>query len=788
MKKLIIIFLSLFCYTSIWAQNSIKGRVLQQDHTPLDYAEVQLIQNDDKLIKQSFSSETGTFSLENIAKGKYILKVLYLGEVLNSQPIDLNQDLVLKDILIESNKQLEEIVLKSEKKLIERKVDRLVFNTANSISSQGMDAIETLANTPMIKVQNDKISIVGKSSVTIMINEKIVHLSGEALANYLKTLRSDDIEKIEVITTPPAKYEASGNSGLINIVLKKNRRQGLYGSIGSSFSYNNKRNIGANGNINYQKNKWNLSLKANNYDGRNKNKNGYSYTGVTNGLENNGELTGKYKQKSVDFTVNYQVTDLALIGASYNYTSSKNDYTKYSQIEYFTVPRVMNDSVLTSLNYTDNPTSYHTLNVFYDQKLDTLGNKLAFGVNYFNNSPDNTNYINDYNATNAILNQLINQSALNYNVWSANIDLNYDLKWINLETGAKYTNFDNKSKVYFYTFENEQKVYDPTKSNKFNYSEDNYAAYLSLSKKLSDKWEVKAGMRFEQTKIEGKLQNDNSQFTKSYNKWFPTAYLTYTPSDDHALSFNYSKRINRPNSSILNPFKYYGNTYSYTTGNPNLAPSFTDNYELSYIFNGALSLTLNYYHVSNSFDVLSVFENGYFTESWYNMLNSDNYGFDISYSNKILPWWETNTGADYYFSSPYYSKDSTLKGMQGSTFAYYSQNTFNINEAKTVKVFLNWYHMLPNKEDNSRYNAYKTLSTGMKLNLLDKKLNLNLTLSDIFNTGKSSGTMYYTDNTQTFYNEWSSRRVSISATYNFGNNKNKKVIQEANFEDKSRSQ
>lgn len=165
----------------------------------------------------------------------------------------------------------------------------------------------------------------------------------------------------------------------------------------------------------------------------------------------------------------------------------------------------------------------------------------------------------------------------------------------------------------------------------------------------------------------------------------------------------------------------------------------------------------------------------------------ESYGLDISYSNKIVSWWETNTGLNTYYSNSVYKTNTTQVAQNGVTFSYYSQNTFNLNEAKTLKVLLNWYHQLPNRQDNSRYSDYQALSTGIKLALLDKKLNINMTLSDVFNTGRSKGTMHYTTNTQTFDNTWNSRRLSLSASYTFGNNKNQKQIKEASFEDKERS-
>lgn len=295
-------------------------------------------------------------------------------------------------------------------------------------------------------------------------------------------------------------------------------------------------------------------------------------------------------------------------------------------------------------------------------------------------------------------------------------------------------------------------------------------------------------MRFEQTEVEGHLLETDETFKKSYGKWFPTAYISYDPNENHSFNFNYSKRINRPYSGILNPFRYYANSYSYNSGNPELDPSFTDNFELNYLFHGSLSVGLNYYHITNSFDQYSTLIDDVFISTYYNMLNSDNYGLSVSYSDKITGWWQTSTGADMNYSSSYYrNKIANQIPQNGVYFSYYSQNTFTINTAKTLHVFLNWYHQVPHKSDNTKYGSYSALTTGIKASLLNKKLNVNVTLYDIFNTGKSNGTSYFRDNVQTFTNSWNSRRLTIGATYTFGDSSNKKSIKEANFEDKSRS-
>lgn len=790
MKKKITLFITFFCGIALLhAQNTVKGRVLNKDKQPIDFAELHLVkESNDQLAQQSFTAETGEFTLTNIPTEQYKLNIHYLGQLLYTKNIHIDKTIDLGDIIAESSTELGEIVVQAEKKLVERKADRLVFNTANSIASQGMDAVEALTNTPLVKVQNDKISIVGKSSVTIMINDKIVHLQGDALTNYLKTLRSDDIEKIEVITNPPSKYEASGNSGLINIVLKKNKSLGLYGSVSSSYSYNNHNWYSLNGSLNYQKKKWNVMLKANGGDGKYSNENTYTFKNDTRILDSYANPTGSYTSGGINLTTNYQLSDKEVIGATYDLSKYKNDNTNPNTSKYIALPEQKTDSIIKSITEATNNNIYHTANLFYDRNLDTLGSKLSLGVNYFSNIPDGATDMNEYDPQHNLRNSTYYTNDLKYQVWSGTADVSYKLPWIDLEFGGKYSNYDNKSKVFYYNRINENLIYDGSRSNRFNYKEDNFAAYVSVHKKLSDQWSVKGGMRFEQTEVEGHLLETDETFKKSYGKWFPTAYISYDPNENHSFNFNYSKRINRPYSGILNPFRYYANSYSYNSGNPELDPSFTDNFELNYLFHGSLSVGLNYYHITNSFDQYSTLIDDVFISTYYNMLNSDNYGLSVSYSDKITGWWQTSTGADMNYSSSYYrNKIANQIPQNGVYFSYYSQNTFTMNTAKTLHVFLNWYHQVPHKSDNTKYGSYSALTTGIKASLLNKKLNVNVTLYDIFNTGKSNGTSYFRDNVQTFTNSWNSRRLTIGATYTFGDSSNKKSIKEANFEDKSRS-
>ena len=266
-------FLSLcFCFLSISKvcaqQITISGIVQDNNRQPVEYAEIILYRNvDSTKMQRALSDSIGRFVITAL-KGEYKLKIYQMGRVYFSQDISISQQTNLGIITIENtSKQLSEVVITSKKRLIERKIDRLVFNVENSVASQGMDATETLGNTPMVKVdRNTGVSIVGKSSVSVMINERMVNLSGNELVNYLQSLRSDNIAKIEVITTPPAKYEAQGNSGIINIVLKKNPNLGWSGNLSSTYVQKSLNGFLNNYVLNYQSSKLSVSLKLRQYN------------------------------------------------------------------------------------------------------------------------------------------------------------------------------------------------------------------------------------------------------------------------------------------------------------------------------------------------------------------------------------------------------------------------------------------------------------------------------------------------------------------------------------------
>jgi hypothetical protein len=238
----------------LFSQVKITGNIIDKENKPIEFAEVLLLTKDSVAVKNQFSDEQGNFSIAT-KQGKYILHIKNFQGLLYRNNIDLNNDLNLGIIKVDNINKLSDFVVTAQKKLIERKVDRLVFNVENSISATGGDAIDALKVTPSIRVQNDQISMVGKSGMSLMVDDRLIQLSGDDLINFLKSIKSNDIKSIEVITTPPAKYEAEGNSGIVNIKLKKAKKDSFSGNIQPSYTQAKYALGSISGGVNYQKDK-----------------------------------------------------------------------------------------------------------------------------------------------------------------------------------------------------------------------------------------------------------------------------------------------------------------------------------------------------------------------------------------------------------------------------------------------------------------------------------------------------------------------------------------------------
>ena len=786
MTRIFIVLMVLFA-SLLYSQN-VEGNVISKDKKPISYAEIILKKETVKF--STIADEKGFYTLQVSQNGEYSLEVMDDGETVFSDIIKVEGN-TIRNIQIDlskalsNEKKLDGVTVIAKKKIVERRVDRLIFNVENSIASQGLNGLEALAKTPMVRASEKSISIAGKSGVAVMINDRLLNLSGEDLVNYLKNLRSNDIQKIEVITTPPSKYEAQGKSGLINIILKKNTNLGWNVSLQSSLNnlYWNQPTVSQSYGmtVNYQSKK--LSITANFTDNNYywKARNSEYSTGNNSFWNTDTYFFNNLKNKSTDAKLEYKLSEKSTIGGSYNYFfgNPKESYNNASSVKDELGERFFTSEAL-ALNHRNN----HYATMFYEVKLDSLGSKFSISGNLISNNANADDY---YETFSDVVTTTYINPINHYRIYSGQADLEKNFSKVKTESGIKFTKLKNDSFFNYYDVNDGILVRNPEQNNDFFYDENNYAAYISGNYDISKKWSGKGGLRYEFTQLTGVSPNENLTTKSHYGKFFPTLYISYKPNENNAFSLNYSKRINRPSFRDLNPFRYISSAYEYSSGNPYLQPSFTDNVELSYVLKNNFTATAFYNYSKNEWSRLQRFEGGMKYAIATNFFNQIQTGISLSYNYSKKSWLESNivVNAFYVTSRTFVDDVVTMPGSYGSDFNV--DNTFFLNQSKTFSLMVGVWGNVPYKEGNASYSGVASVYSGLKLNLMEKKLFINLLMNDVLNTEREKSQQYYQNFSTASYYKLKSRNLSLSVTYKFGNNDVKGAIKQMNFDEKNRA-
>lgn len=760
----------------------VKGRVVDINHQSIAFANVMIKQlATDQLIQVAQTDTGGYFRLTATAQGDYLIRIsevskdslslaLALGDIRTVQLPDI--------ILVESTRQLKQITITSARPVLERKADRWIFNLNNTIMANGSSLFEALQVAPFLKVSENGVSMVGKGGIGVMVNEKIIYLSGTDLINYLKTLRSESVEKIEIITNPPAKYEAQGNAGLINIVLKKNESLGWRGSISSSLvqrtysSYNN--NLA----LFYRSERVSSSFTFNQSNYRSVIKESNDIIDRPNPILGRGRRVTTTPGVQASLSVDFKLDRNNHIGLIYNVSDSKSLTALNNKTSYRTGNTI--DSVLNTTARIARPLFTQTLNTYHDLKIDTAGKKLSSAVSFFTNKPGIRNdFVSESENTYA---SVRNNSVSRYNIWSIQSDLTLPYKWATVETGVKFANFKNGADIAYYNYFHEKFLLDNTRSNEFNYTENNLASYVSMESELSKKWTAKAGLRYEYTTMDGYSPTLQQRSKRSYGALFPTAYLLYKASGNDVISLNYSRRINRPGLNFLNPFAFYSNIYSYSVGNPLLLPSYSNNLEISYLYKGVFSFTAFAQRSRDIFSSITTVNGPSVISRIENYLSQDNLGAYLSFNRAPFSWWDNSTSASFFFASSK-SKIEDIPTQNGTSTSFSVNNSFKATP--NLSFYLNYSQNLPSTGGNVYTYSQSNLTIGTRLKLL----NSNLILSSSFFIG--SVTKYeirFSDFVQRVKTDYDYKTFNLGITYLFGRSKVSGNSRNVLFDEKRRAQ
>lgn len=776
MKKanlLIFLLLPLFCLAQ--ASFKLKGKITNET-IPLEWADVSISNSEGKIIDGSTSKQDGSFEI-NLKIGSYKIGITLLEFTDYEKEFTIENDTDLGTIILkESATNLNEVIIQSKKKTIEQKTDRLVYNLENNVTTVGGDALSAINKAPGVVVQNNTINILGKGTSRVMIDGRMIELVGEELNNFLKSISASDIKNIEIISNPPAKYDAEGTGGLINIIMKKGVRDSWKNTTTVSYDQNKYSIYTLRDNFFYNKNKFRFSTSINAKTG---------YLNATDdlkmyfpdGLSHMKSVTKvKTENLSGKLALDYDLSERTTIGFQYLNDRNNPDFKSDIRIENYNTQNEL-DNVTLNNSFTDKGSKNQTYNAHLITKLDSLKRKLSFDLDYFNySSKFDRNFVAN-NFTPEMTFVDINQSGRNISNqdidnWSFKADMEHPLQALNLSYGAKMSFTNSVSDVLYFNTITGTLELDSNQSNRFKYTENNQAIYVNADKKLNEKWNFQMGLRLENTQTNGFSETMNQQTENNYLKLFPTFYASYKKNENNTFSLNYGKRINRPRFDLLNPFRIYINSNSYSEGNPFLRPSFSDNFELAHSYKEILRTSVFVNAITNGYGVLftSNPESNTQIVTRENYFKNLNYGIGESYSASFADWWSSENSLYFLGAKTEFIKDINATPSNSLQIDFSTNNTFLLG--KTTKLQIDFTYTTPFKSGLYKVGYASSFDIGFKQDLFNKTMQIAFLANDIFNTSYLKDFTSVINGVKQVYEEKQSNRFArLSVVYNFGNKK-----------------
>ena len=773
----------------------VSGKVKDANGKNIQSATVSLLKSkDSSVVKFSVTDKNGGFEINDVKDGSYLVAVSSVGYNKSfSKIFEIRQaGILLPDLVINAqSRDLGNVTVTAKKPFIETKIDKTVVNVDASPTSAGSTALEVLEKSPGITVDNNgNISLKGKDGVIVMMDGKQTYLSPADLANMLKNMPASALDQIEIMTNPSAKYDASGNAGIINIKTKKGRASGFNGSImvgGTVSIYQGDGNVyltpkSQNSfNFNYRKNKINFfgNYNPNVFNGRN-------ILDLNRKLiDNNGDLKGYVDQVThFKFGNNNHTLKLGL-----DYYADKNNvfgvvasgfiFNGHPTPVTVTETKDANDQLENRMiSTTNNKIGFNnfTANLNWKHSFDTAGQELTADLDYvlysnISNMTLTTDFYNPGGVSTAPSLVLQGHLPSGINIYSFKSDYSKPFKNGTFEAGIKSSYVTNDNKVDYQRQLSDKSWVGDSRSNHFIYDENINAAYVNLNKKIN-KWSFQAGLRVENTIAKGHQLTNDSSFTRNFTDLFPTAFISYDINKNNQISFNYGRRINRPNYQDLNPFTYFLDTLTYRVGNPYLLPQFTHKFELSYSLKNKYIATLNY---SNTSDVISqVFRQDIEKKITYNTSENvatfKNIGLSLTIPVTVTKWWNLNFFTNIYNNHYIGVYNGSPLDLSYSTFMINMTNSFTISKAKGLSGELSGFYRYKNVDQLSVIQPFGQFSIGLQKNVLEGKGTVRLNIRDPFAWQKFNGLTEYDHIYVHFFARPDLRQVTATFTYRFGKN------------------
>ena len=798
MKKLIAILTlsaGLLGFTGISAQTVISGTVtgiLDGSGKPVEAASVSLLRaKDSSIVKLSVSDKTGHFELETGKPGKFLVLVQASGFAkYYSETVELTEANPASDLKIihlqPLSKELAAVTVSSSKPLIEQKIDRTIVNVEASISNTGSTAMEVLEKSPGISVDKDgNISLKGKQGVQVFIDGRPTYLSGQDLATMLQNMQSSQLDQIEIMTNPPAKYDAAGSAGVINIKTKKNKQLGYNGSVTGSYGQGVYAKTNESANMNYRNGAFNLfgNISYAHNEGFQKLTIQRKFTdsatkAVLSNYNQVNDLHNNDKPWSGKFGMDYFASKKTTLGFVVNGGNNQQLFTSNSAINIADANNIA-QSQTRSVSLNNQFWNNFSTNLNMRHVIDTTGSEITADLDYISyHSGNNQSLTNQYYTPTGLPlpaspnDTLLGNLPQRIDIYSAKVDYVKPLKHgAKFEAGLKSSFVKTDNNAVYDSVKNTILVQDLGRSNHFVYQENINAAYVNYSRPLSKKLSGQLGLRLEHTHSNGNQITSDIQFTRDYVQLFPTLYLQYQLSDKHSFVLDYGRRVGRPDYGDMNPFVTFLDKYTYEQGNPNLQPQISNNIELTHTYNNFLTTTFNYTRTTDI--IQDVFEQDAAKNQTYvkksNIANQHQLGISVNAAVPITKWWSSNIYANVYHNE--------FSGIVNGEFVTVAATTGMFNAMEQFKFKNGWaaemsgFYRTPGIEGIIKIGDFGALNLGASKQVLKNKGTIKLGIRDALWSQRISAVSKVSNIDAQFQQYRDSRVINLSFTYRFSKGK-----------------
>jgi len=773
------IFTFLISGTTFSQQYVMQGRVVDESNIGIEAVTFDVFREDSIITHyaQQLTDSLGSFSI-SVEAGTYRFQIRYLGNKFFDRRIIIDRDSVFADIVIDASavNELAGVDVVARRKIVEQLSDRLVFHVDNVPSLVGRDIVEALQITPHIHISNNVISIAGKKGIRLMLNDRLLPLSGDDIYEYLKNLSSDDVKSIEVIANPPAKYSAEGINGLINIVTKQQLKDSWNARLFGGYEQHtySQGNIGTS--TNFKHGKWELNGTARYRKG--------SIRAIETG--NYYYPIGEWQDKTIrkdnieniylNYATVFRINEQLETGILYEYSNQQPQEYEFERTEIFSLQELL-DSLIEGQGHKKNKIHNQSLSYYFVYDIDTFGRKLSFDADFFQyNAINNRNYfyelffpdmqpvLNSYTKGRSFSDQRIKN-------YSFNLNMEHPFESISFEYGGRISGIETKNVFEQYDILGNIEMLDNTQSNEFHYKEQTLAFFVSTDIEFGDVY-GQIGLRYENTHTVSFSQTLNKTNKRNYYKLFPTINIGYDIDEENSFSLYYGNRINRPSYHALNPFRWVSDMYSYAEGNPNLQPAFSDNFEISHNFEGnVLGINSNIYYTSilDGIGQLTIIEDTIYKHFlWENYLRSNIFGLDQTISLSLTDMWNARFGyyIDYNISSS--NHQHAPKEMKGWSSMLSLYNVFYLDKMKNKSFTINFQYFPPATAELESSSSHNKLDAYFTWMMFEKKFSVNIYASDITGSYRPIYTTYSSGVRNSYKNYYDLQYLSLSLRYKFG--------------------